>query len=199
MKLHGTTTSPYVRRVRIVATELGLPFEFSLSGSDEGQKALRALTPVWKVPVAEVDDQVIFDSHVIIEHLLRRHGYGPLRTAGGAAWVREHNLVTAADGALDAAIYLFYLERDGIELGKTPYITKQAERLSSILGWFEGQLRGSWLTEEPRLGLAEITLMTVLDWLVFRKRYPVESHAALAQFRAAHSDRASIRDTFPTE
>jgi len=26
MKLYGTTTSPYVRRVRVVATELALPF-----------------------------------------------------------------------------------------------------------------------------------------------------------------------------
>jgi glutathione S-transferase len=199
MKLHGSTTSPYVRRVRIVATELGVPFELSPTASDEGQKALRALTPIWKVPVAEVDGQVIFDSHVIIEHLLRRHGYGPLRTAGGAGWVREHNLINAADAAVDALVNLLYLERDGIELGKTPYLTKQRDRVASILSWFEDQLRDTWLTDEPRLGMAEIALLTALDWMVFRNRYPVETHAALVAFRSAHGDRPSIRDTFPAE
>ena len=199
MKLYGTTTSPYVRRVRIVATELGVPFELIPTTTDEGQKALRALSPVWKVPVAEVDGQVIFDSHVIVEHLVRRHGYGPLRTAGGAAWVREHNLISAADGALDALVNLLYLERDGIELGKTTYIIKQRDRATAIMTWLDGQVRDTWLTDEPRLGMAEIALLTALDWMVFRKRYPVDDHAALVAFRAAHADRPSLRDTFPAE
>jgi glutathione S-transferase len=199
MKLYGSTTSPYVRRVRIVATELGVPFELILSSTDEGQKALRALSPIWKVPVAEVDGQTIFDSHVIIEYLHRRHGYGPLRTAGGAAWVREHNLVNAADATLDSLISLLYLERDGIETGKTPILVKQSDRVKSILTWFEGQLRDTWLTDEARLGMAEIALVTALDWIVFRKRYPVEDHPGLVAFRAAHADRPSIRDTFPAE
>jgi glutathione S-transferase len=199
MKLHGTTTSPFVRRVRIVATEIGVPFELCTTATDDGQKALRAASPLWKSPAAEIDGQVIFDSLVIVEHLFRTHGYGPLRTAGGKQWVREQNLITAADVALESSTYLFQLDREGVDLTSAPYFTKQRERVASILGWLETQLNGTWLTDEPRLGLAEIVLVAALDWLEFRKRYPVESHPGLVAFRAAHADRPSIRSTYPAE
>ena len=79
VKLFGTLTSPYVRRVRIVAQELGLEVERIDTVSDEGQAALREVTPIWKVPTAVVGDQPLFDSAVITQHLLRHHGPGPLR------------------------------------------------------------------------------------------------------------------------
>lgn len=199
MKLYGTTTSPYVRRVRIVATELGVPFELVSTVGDDAEKALRALTPIWKKPIAEIEGQVVFDSHVIIEHLLRTHGYGPLRTAGGAAWLREHNLMSAIDGALDAGVYLFQLVREGVNPDSAPYLIKQRERVASVMAWLDQQLRGQWLTDEPRLGLAEIFLITTLEWMIFRKRYDVASHAALEKFRAAHADRESVRSTYPAE
>ena len=46
MRLYGTLTSPYVRRVRIVATEIGVPCE--LVAPDAA--LLHAVTPIWKVP-----------------------------------------------------------------------------------------------------------------------------------------------------
>jgi glutathione S-transferase len=199
MKLYGSTTSPYARRVRIVATELGVPFELLSTLGEEGQKRLREVTPIWKAPVADIDGELVFDSHVIVEHMLRRHGYGPLRTAGGPAWLPEHNLLTVIDGALDAGAYLFQLVRDGVDLDSAPYFVKQRDRIASALGWLEQRLRGPWLTDEPRLGLAEIALVTALDWMIFRERFPVESHPALEAFRAHHADRPSIKSTVPTE
>lgn len=200
MKIYGTTTSPFVRRVRIVLTELGLPFELVSTAGDEGQKALRAVTPIWKEPVAEIDDEVVFDSHIIIEHLVRRHGYGPLRTGGGPGWLREQNLIVAIDGAVDAALELRQLARDGVDIETPPSLVKQRDRIKSILTWVEDKLRGhQWFTEEPRLGLAEIALVTALDWMIFRKSYSVDSHAGLEKFLAAHADRASLRDTYPSE
>ena len=54
MTLYGTTTSPYVRRVRVVTLELGLPLTWVDTFTDAGQAALRARSPVWKVPVVEI-------------------------------------------------------------------------------------------------------------------------------------------------
>jgi glutathione S-transferase len=197
MKLYGSTTSPFVRRVRIVATELGVPFDLVNTFGVEGEKRLREVTPIWKAPVAEIDGEFVFDSHVIIEHLLRQHGYGPLRTAGGRGWLREQNVLSAIDGALDAGVYLFLLALEGVDLGSAPYFVKQRERMVSALGWVEDRLRGPWFTEEPRLGLAEIALVTALDWMIFCERFPVESYAGLASFRAHHADRPSIKSTYP--
>ena len=62
MKLYGTTTSPFVRRVRIVAAEIGEPVDRIDTATEAGQAALRELSPIRKVPVAIVDGRTLFDS-----------------------------------------------------------------------------------------------------------------------------------------
>src|SRR5688572_16418336 len=119
MKLYGTTTSPFVRRVRIVAAEINEPFDRIETATDEGQAALRAISPIRKVPVAVIDGRTIYDSHTIIEYLTLTRGYGALEPPRDR-W-REHNLVNAVDAALDAVIQLFYLRRDGVAIAGTPY------------------------------------------------------------------------------
>ena len=84
-------------------------------------------------------------------------------------------------------------------MGAVPLYRRFRDRIKSALTWVEGKLRGQWFTEEPRLGLAEIALVTALDWMIFRKRFTVESHPALEKFRAHHAGRPSIESTAPTE
>jgi glutathione S-transferase len=199
MKLYGTRTSPFVRRVRIVASELGVPYELVDTSTPDGQAALRAVSPLWKVPVAEHDGRLIFDSRTIVDHLLDENGYGRLRPIGTevADWVREQNLISAVDTALESAIQLFYVDKDGFDPSTVPYLVKQRERVASILGWIDGQLHGPWVTSEDVIGLGEIALVTAFDWMVFRDRYPVDSHPAIARFRAAHADHPSLEATYP--
>ena len=97
MKLYGTTTSPFVRRVRVVAAEVGAPYELVNTAPDEGQAALRAVSPIWKVPVAELGERIIYDSRIIIEWLTTFCGWGEMRPPSDR-W-REANLVNAIDGA----------------------------------------------------------------------------------------------------
>ena len=59
MKLYGTTTSPFVRRVRAVAAEIGEPVELVNTASDAGQAQLREVSPIRKVPVAVIDGRRI--------------------------------------------------------------------------------------------------------------------------------------------
>ncbi|HTL38522.1 MAG TPA: glutathione S-transferase N-terminal domain-containing protein [Kofleriaceae bacterium] len=58
MKLYGTTTSPFVRRVRVVAAEVGESVDLLNTAPPDGQAKLRAISPIWKVPVAVVDAPV---------------------------------------------------------------------------------------------------------------------------------------------
>lgn len=199
MKLYGTTTSPYVRRVRMVATELGLAYELLNTFTPEGQAALRAHTPVWKVPTAVFPHQVIWDSRAICDYLLASHGPGTLRTSSGAQFWRELNLLNVIDGALDSAINVFYFVRDGLSAHGTKYLVKQTHRVESALNWLAGELHGAYFADEKRLGLAEIALISTLDWLTFRDRFEVDSVPELAAFQAAHASRPSVRDTYPTE
>src|SRR5262245_36875818 len=98
MKLYGTTTSPFVRRVRVIAAEIGEPVERVETATDEGQGHLRAISPIRKVPVAIIDDRLIYDSRAIIDYLTTTRGYGSIEPPRDR-W-RENNLVAAIDAAL---------------------------------------------------------------------------------------------------
>src|SRR5437762_11207301 len=78
MKVYGTTTSPFTRRVRVVAAEIGEPIDRIETSTDEGQNALRAISPIRKVPVAMIDDRLIYDSLAIIDYLTMTRGYGEI-------------------------------------------------------------------------------------------------------------------------
>src|SRR5437763_10525531 len=105
MKLYGTTTSPFVRRVRVVAAEVGEPIDLVNTAPDAGQAQLRELSPIRKVPVAVVGDRTIFGSRAIIAWLVTTRGWGELAPPRDT-W-REDNLVNAVDAAADAVIQLF--------------------------------------------------------------------------------------------
>jgi glutathione S-transferase len=199
MKLYGSTTSPFVRRVRIVLAEIGVPTSLTIVNTKETEGILRAVTPLWKMPVAEVDGQTIFDSRVIIDYLLARHAHPTIATHGGEPTVRESNVRSVIDGALEAAIFVFYLRRDGADVDRMPYALKQVERVHSALAWVEAQL-----DETARLGgtgdaiaLPELALATALDWMDFRATYETSQHPRLQPFRARFAARPSFAATAP--
>jgi glutathione S-transferase len=203
MRLFGTTTSPFTRRVRVLALELGLPLELVSTATPEGDAALRQRSPLWKVPTLVLGEgageRELWDSHAICAFLLERHGPGPFSAPAGHDTWREGNLVNAIDGALDAAINVFYLERDGVPRERAPYLQKQHARTASALAWVEGQLQAgdASFSAPAHFGLAELALVTALDWFRFRDRYPVDRHPRFTRFLQAHADRPSLRDTTP--
>lgn len=189
MKLFGTTTSPFTRRVRIVAAELDEPIEWVDTATDAGQAALRDLSPIRKVPVAIVDGRTLFDSRVIADWLTTTRGHGGLAPPRDR-W-RELNLVTAVDEAIGSMIQLFYLRRDGIAIDGNVFAQRQLDRTDAIFAWLGRELT-------PRsFGLAEASVICALDWMDFRRTYPTERAAALAPIREAWRDRPSLVATRP--
>lgn len=194
MKLYGTTTSPFVRRVRVVAEEVGEAIERVDTATDVGMAALREVSPIRKVPVAVVDGKLIYDSHVIIEWLVTTRGWGGIAPPRDV-W-RDHNLINAIDAALDSAIQLFYLRRDGVTFEGTPYEKRQLERTDAIFAWLAKQLASDG-TFSGDFGLPELALITTLDWMEFRKAYPTERASGVESVRTAFRDRASLVQTRP--
>lgn len=197
VQLFGTTTSPYVRRVRIVAHELGLPVELVDTSTEAGQIDLREASPVWKVPAARVIDgdarAFVMDSGVINALLLQRHGPGPLAPYDPLD-VEQHNLLTVVDGALDALINVFYLAKDGVTPEQSEYLAKQRARAASACAWLDGQV-DALLGERP--SLAAIALGTTVDWMRFRDTYPVDEHAGLVRVATKLAERPSFQATRP--
>jgi glutathione S-transferase len=195
MKLYGTTTSPFVRRVRVVASELGEPVELVDTATDAGMTALREISPIRKVPVASVDGRLLYDSRAIIAWLTTTRGWGELAPPRDP-W-REANVLNAIDAALDAVIQLFYLRRDGIAIDGTPYAERQLARANAIFGWLATELAADGRGFAPGLGLAEISLVAALDWMDFRASYPTARASGVESVRAAWRDRPSLATTRP--
>ena len=70
MKLIGATTSPYVRKVRIVMAEKKLDYQFVQEHVWADDTHISASNPLGKVPCLVMEGgEAVFDSRVIVEYL----------------------------------------------------------------------------------------------------------------------------------
>jgi glutathione S-transferase len=215
-ELFGTTTSPFVRRVRVVAMEKGLPFTLVSTATDDGLARLNAVSPIGKVPAARLaDGRVVFDSRVILDELCaveagaaaaddvaRRAAWAPLRApfADPIARVAEENAVNLVDEALLSLVRLFYLKRDGADLSAA-YLQKEQKRATTILRHLDEQVLGHHVTkraaEEGGLGRPELALVTALDWMQFRNTFDVTTTPRLKRALDHWLQRPSLASTRP--
>ena len=68
MKLIGSTTSPFVRKVRVVMAEKKLDYEFVLENVWAAETQIQQTNPLGKVPALVMEDgKTMVDSRVIVE------------------------------------------------------------------------------------------------------------------------------------
>lgn len=171
MKLIGSLTSPYVRKVRVVMAEKKLDFQFVLEdvwGSD----AMLASNPLGKVPCLVMEGgEAVFDSRVIVEYLDALSPVGKLIPALGRERAEVRTWEALADGVLDAAV-LARLEatwggRSEAQRSQA-WIDRQMSRVHSAV---DAMARG--LGEKPyctgnAFTLADVAVGCALAYLDFR-------------------------------
>lgn len=114
MKLTFSPASPFARKVRIAAIELGLidKIEFVPATVVPGQpndEYSRDISPLKKLPVLILDDgSVILDSYVIVEYLDELAGGGKLIPASGPARWRVKTDHSILQGMLDSMLLCRY-------------------------------------------------------------------------------------------
>lgn len=113
MKLFSSPTSPFARKVRVSALELGLAerlelLEVSLSPVDP-HATLREHNPLGKIPALLTDaGETLYDSPVICEYLDALAGGNRLWPASGPARWQALRRQALADGITDAAVLVRY-------------------------------------------------------------------------------------------
>jgi glutathione S-transferase len=113
MKLTFSPASPFARKVRIAAIELGLvdKIEFSPVTVVPGQAndEYSKIHPLKKLPVLILDNgDVIVDSYVIVEYLDELAGDGKLVPASGALRWKVKSDHSLLQGMLDAMLLCRY-------------------------------------------------------------------------------------------
>ena len=195
MKLYGSLTSPYVRKVRVLLREKNIPCEFVIAASDPGSP-VPGLNPLGKVPVLALDNgEALFDSPVIVEYLDALSQPAWLPAAGEARWA-VLRLEALADGMMDAVVARL------LETRKTPaqqvadFIRNQEAKVARSLDYAERQLGGrSWFVSD-RFGLADLVMGVALEYIDFRYAHDWRSgHPRLAQWLAGVGARPSFLET----
>jgi glutathione S-transferase len=69
LKVLGANVSPFVRKVRAVLAEKGIPYEIEQINPGSPPEGWRAKSPLGKIPVLEHDGRCVNDSSVICEYL----------------------------------------------------------------------------------------------------------------------------------
>lgn len=104
MKLIGSLTSPYVRKVRVVLAEKKLDYQFVLEDVWARDDIL-ASNPLGKVPCLVMEGgEAVFDSRVIVEYVDMLSPVGKLIPATGRERAEVRTWEALADGLLDASI-----------------------------------------------------------------------------------------------
>ncbi len=193
MKLLGAPASPFVRKVRILAQELGidLPLEtITMATSAE----LPLANPLAKIPTLVRDDgPAIYDSAVICGFLNDLAGGSLIPASGEARW-RALTLEALADGLCDAAVWRRgEMTRPATEQN-TAALAKQAKIIERALDALEAQVESF-----TSFGVGEIAAACAVGYLDFR--FAAEpwrpTHPKLATAYAGVAERASMKATAP--
>ena len=113
MKLYFNPASPFVRKVRVTAHELGLGDRIELTSVTltpvSPHEGVRSDNPLGKIPALVTDDGVVlFDSPVICEYLDALAGGNRIFPSPGAARWTALRRQALADGVMDAAVLTRY-------------------------------------------------------------------------------------------
>jgi glutathione S-transferase len=104
MKLIGSLTSPYVRKVRVVMAEKKLDFQLVLEDVWASDAVLK-FNPLGKVPCLVMEGgEAVFDSRVIVEYLDTLSPVGKLIPPPGRERIEVRTWEALADGVLDASL-----------------------------------------------------------------------------------------------
>jgi len=203
MKLIGSTTSPYVRKVRIVMAEKKLDYQFLLDNVWSADTRIAASNPLGKVPCLVMDGQeAVFDSRVIVEYLDTLSPVGKLIPAQGRERAEVKTWEALADGLLDAAILV---RLENTFEGRKPsersqaWIDRQMDKVHASLKAMAQGLGDKPFCSGIHLSLSDIAVGCALGWLEFR--FPEIGWRAeypnLAKLMDKLAQRASFADTKP--
>ena len=203
MKLIGSLTSPYVRKVRIVMAEKKLEFQFALEDVWTSDEMLKS-NPLGKVPCLVMEGgEVVYYSPVIVEYLDTLSPVGKLIPATGRKRVEVRTWEALADGLLDASI-LARLEANwpGRQAGQRSqvWIDRQMSRVDVSI-----QAMGQGLADKPycagsHFTLADVAVGCALGYLDFRFAH-IDwrgAHPNLQRLSEKLASRQSFIDTLPS-
>jgi glutathione S-transferase len=192
MRLHSTITSPYARKVWVVAHETGLISQIErLATNPHADEYLRTDNPLCRVPTLILDDRsALFDSPVICEYFDSLHS-GPklFPPAGDERWTALR-LQALGDGMLDASLSRRMETIRPASEQSSMWIARQIMAINAALDWLEARIQ---LLDGP-IDIGQIAIGCALGYLDLR--FPGEpwlkERTRIAKWNTVFQERPSM-------
>ena len=203
MKLIGSLTSPYVRKVRVVLAEKKLEFQLVEEDVWSKDSSISTANPLGKVPCLIMEGgEAMFDSRVITEYLDTMSPVGKLIPTSGRERAEVKTWEAMADGLLDAAIAA---RLEATWAGRTDaqrcsaWIDRQMDKIHASLAAMERGLADKPFCSGVHLSLSDVAVGCALGSLDFRFAQLDwrSAHPYLARLHEKLAQRQSFIDTCP--
>lgn len=181
-KLVGSTTSPFVRRIRLIEKSKDYEFEcITNSFAAESKAVMAQYTPTGRIPILIDGDTVVWDSMLICEYL----------SDTPFSLELKKNLVLINE-MTDASLQLFQLRKFEVDATDSSLFSQNhIKRVFGILDYFEEYDLSGW-------NVVTQWLYCTLDWYTFRNVHPwQENHPNLVAFYKRTSEREDVKQTDP--
>ena len=192
LKLYGSTTSPFVRRLRIWLANTEHEFINLQIFDEQDRQTLAAKNPTMKIPMLEDGEdkalKIIFDSRIIYRYLTDKFD-DPLLN-----WEQEDQL-TLIDSANDSLVQMFILSNSDIKPDEDKLFFKlQKERVNAVLVHLNQMVAdkkfASW-------NYPAVCLYCLIDWIEFRNLHNMQGLTDLLAFHDDNAQRIEVTATDP--
>jgi glutathione S-transferase len=203
LRLVGSLTSPYVRKVRIVMAEKRIEYHLDLEDVWAPDSKIQDANPLGKVPCLIMEDGgAVFDSRVIVEYLDTMTPVSKLLPPSGRERAEVRTWEALGDGMLDAAI-LVRLEQTQrpTEQQSQKWIDRQMGKVHAGLAAMSRGLGEKPWCNGNAYTLADVAVGCTLAYLDFRFAHIQwrDSYPNLARLYEKLSARPSFAETQPPQ
>jgi glutathione S-transferase len=199
MKLYWSSRSPFVRKVMVVAHELGVADQITTErvvvSAVKPNVDVMAFNPLGKLPTLILEDgQALYDSRVICEALAAMKPQSRLFPAAGVARIDALRRQALADGILDTLIMWLMERAKPAELQTAALIDGCRLKLRTVLDAMEQDIAKP---QSATLDIGQIATGVALSYIDFR--FAAENwrdgRPKLAAWHAGFAERPSMTAT----
>jgi glutathione S-transferase len=197
MKLLGSNTSPYARKVRLVLLEKNIPHEFIIDPPREPGSLSARVNPLARIPALILDDETcVFDSPVIAEYADTLNDNPVLIPRDNMqSRMRVRRWEALADGIVDSAVVVRSERIRPPEKQEDDNIRRNNDAISRALAFAAEQLGSKEWCEGNAISLADLALVSALIYLDLRQpeRDWRSRHPNLAKWFVKMGERQSLK------
>jgi glutathione S-transferase len=170
MKLIGSLTSPFVRKVRIVLAEKRIEYTLIEDSPWVEETLAPTYNPLGKVPVLLLEDgSTLYDSRVIVEYLDMVSPVTRLIPEHTRERIKVKRLEALADGVADAAATIFIEKKfRPVEQQSPEWLERQSKKITLGCAALSEELGQRTWYHDNAFGLADISVGAILGYLDLR-------------------------------